>query len=235
MCSKVVVSQIKRLFAYVLPFIVIVSQFIELGAIKMSWLLYLILILYAFFKLGRVLNNYLLIMLSATVCILPLLTSFWNVTGAFNSSLYISLITGLSILLYINEITQSEVQYFLRGCFAACLIFSIWGTFEVISGKYFLFENEDFIFRLNAYGRHYPGTAFTNTNDLAQYLAILLPLTSMIFWNKKFLTLHNILIILTNTLTFFVIFNSASYLGMISFVGTWMIFICGYFFKQKIL
>ena len=233
MGKKMNVDRIKRLSAYVLPFIVIISQFIEIGPLKFSWLLSIILGLYVASKLGRVLNNFLILIFIALICVVPLLTFFWNITGRFNTLLYFSLFTGLLIFLYINEMEQKELLCFLRGCFAACLIFSIWGTFEILSGKYFLFENEEFIFRLNAYGRHYPGVAFTNTNDLTQYLAILLPLTSIIFWKKNFFTINNILIVIANVLTVFDILNSHSKLGMFSFLATWFLFIITYCLVKK--
>lgn len=213
----------KDVFIFLLPTLIIVSQFITIGTIRLSWALSLFMAVLVFSRLSYKPERNVLIITFIIVLLYPIISFFWSFSGSFDINLYLSLVTGAVFLLYINVISEERIHDLIDGCFFSCAIFVIMGIYEIFTGKYYLFSNEDFILRLNSSGLHYPGVAFANTNDLAQFLAIVLPIVIAYVWKEKGkktkLFLSAILIG-----AIFVIYQSYCHLAMISLIiSLWFI------------
>lgn len=214
---------IKKFLILLVPMLICVFQKITIINIRLSWLLYLILLCLNICKKEK---SKLQLFIIFIISVYPLLY-FSKSTEGFNYSLYFSLLTGLTVLYFISNLNKDLFEFFMYGCFLSCLIFSFWGCFEIFSGRYLLFSNEEFIMELNLFGFHYPGVVFPNINGLAQYLAILSPLSSIFILrsqiniNKRKLLIS---IIISNLISLFVIINTFSFLGIISFIGEYIVF-----------
>ena len=213
----------KDIFIYLLPTLIIVSQFITIGAIRLSWALSLLLAIIVFSRLSLIHEKKVLAVTFIIVLIYPIISFFWSFSSSFDMNLYLSLLTGAVFLLYINVITEEKIHIFIDGCFCSCALFVIMGIYEIFTGKYYLFANEDFIYRLNSSGLHYPGVAFANTNDLAQFLAMVLPIVIAYEWKEKSKKTRVFLcVILIGAI--FVIYQSYCHLAMISLIiSLWFI------------
>lgn len=203
------------LFLLLLPLLTIVSQFFQIGPVRISWLIYLIVGILVFFRLPGIMNRKVIFIMLLVIAIYPMVSYIWSISSQFEIDLYVSLITGVLFAIYIFLISEKDIKVFLSGCFLSCVVFAFWGLYEALTGHYLIFKNEDFIYRLNPFGRYYPGVAFPNTNDLAQYLAMLLPIVVMNEWDKGGNTKKGFLII-TVVCSAFVIYHCYSHLGMIA-------------------
>ncbi len=215
MIIRIKKDSISYLFTLLLPILTILSQFFSMGPIRISWIIYLIVGILVFFHLPGIMNHKVILVMLLVITLYPLLSFFVSISSKFEIDLYISLITGALFATYIFLIPEKDMKTFLSGCFLSCIVFTFWGLYEALTGHYLIFKNEDFIYRLNPFGRHYPGVAFPNTNDLAQYLAMLLPIVVTNEWDKGGCTKKGFLII-TVVCSAFVIYHCYSHLGMIA-------------------
>lgn len=224
-------SSLYKGFIILLPSLIILSQFFRVGPINVSWLLYIIIGLLVCKKGSLIINNPLLVSITVVVVLYPLISFFWSPVTKFESSLYFSLLTGLFFLLFVATISTDYVPSFMYGCYVSCLLFSVWGVYEAITGNYLLFHNPDFVNRLNPFGLHYPGVAFANTNDLAQYLAMLTPVVfAYILQNGRFIMKS--LVVFTVVCDVFTIYHCHAHLAMISLVMSLAIIAFFYFIKN---
>ncbi len=214
---RIVDNSLHKGFLTLLPSLIVLSQFFRVGPINVSWLLYIVIGLAVCYRVSLIVNNPLLVSISIIVTFYPLFSFFWSPVTVFESSLYFSLLTGLVFLLFVATIPYALFPFFMNGCFASCLLFSAWGVYETFTGNYLLFHNPDFVNRLNPFGFHYPGVAFANTNDLAQYLAMLMPIV-FAFTLQKGRFILRVLAVLTVICDVFVIYHCHAHLAMISLV-----------------
>ena len=102
----------------------------------------------------------------------------------------------------------------MNGCGLACFVFVLLGMSEIFYGKYIFYNSNDyFAVFFNTFGKHYPVVAFSNTNDLSQFLVLLFPCCYYFLKSKKIIWLIYLV------LSFFVIFNTESKLSLISYVS----------------
>lgn len=205
----------KETILCLLPSFVILGQWFDIFGVKISWIISLCLGCIIVQRLGELLKNDILIVILGIIIGLPLISLLFGGFSNFNFSLYISLGTGVVYLVFICLLNETEFHSLMRGVFFSCALFTIWGCLEIFTGNYLLFNNPAFTERLNWRGSHYPGVAFANTNDLAQYLVMVFPI-SAVFYLRKSKLLYWIFAILV----FFVIFHTDSRLSMIVFVLT---------------
>ena len=204
----------REIFAFVLPTVTILSQWFSVAGINISWILYILLLFFLFVRYQMLLRNAGLLIFAALTFGLPIITYLWGIAKSFPTDLYFSLITGMVVMFFICLMSESENSAFMWGVVCSCILFTVWGIYEISTGNYLLFNNKAF-FVQNWVGLHYPGVAFANTNDLVQYLALLYPISGYLLlkrskWMFALLTLAVI----------FVTFQASSKLGMISLVLT---------------
>lgn len=213
-----IVSGAKKLAFFALPTLVILAQWVSFGGVRLSWLISAVLLMIVASRARRALLRSCVILLpAALVMIYPLFSFRYGAAETFNFSLYLSLLTGMIYMLFVIFLKDGEFSAVLGGAFFSCLLFALWGAHEVVTGEYVLFNHEILTDRLNWAGKHYPGVAFANTNDLAQYLVMLFPVAGAKFvksWRSMLLFLP------TAVPVFFVIFHTGSRLSMAVFIGT---------------
>lgn len=216
------------LFAFLLPSATILTQWFSVGGINISWVLYIALF-FVLLKRYRILLNYIGILgFILAVSIIPFMNFLFGIAGDFPLTLYFSLITGLVVLLYVCVMTETEYKSFTIGLLVSCVLFSVWGIYEIFTGNYLLFSNAS-LFKENWMGYHYPGVAFANTNDLVQYLVLLFPLSGWILLKK-----YKWLFALVSVLILFNIYHSGSKMGMISLcVVLFMAYVVGVYNRNK--
>ena len=212
----------RRTWILFLPTLIILSQFIRIGPINASWILYGLIIIGIVFRHKKYFYDPRMVLFTICVVLFPFISSVWSVSSSFNFNLYFSLLTGVAVMLYIENLDSIKFDYFMVGVIIACFFFSALGFFEMITGRY-LFVNElRFMIRLNLIGSHYPIVAFANPNDLGQFLSMLLPVSSVYCFYKKKMKLFAIA---SNILGAYIIFNTESNMSMITFVLTYILFI----------
>jgi len=81
-----------------------------------------------------------------------------------------SLLTGFTTMAFIASFNVKEIGIFIQGLKLFVIIVLLMSFYEILTGSYIFFNNNLFINRITEYGFHYPGVAFTNPNDLAQFL-----------------------------------------------------------------
>ncbi len=203
----------KKIFLFLLPTLVIVAQWISIAGINLSWVISALLLLLSFKGIGKIFKNIKLLLILAAVLVIPFVNFFFSPSHSFTFGLYVSIATGLVYMLYIIQLDDGGFDTFTAGALFSCALFALWGIFEIFTGIYILANNEYFTTTLNIFGQHYPCVAFTNTNDISQYLVMLFPLVS-----ARLLKKHKITYVLVLLAILFVVFHSFSKLSMISIV-----------------
>ncbi len=201
----------KEIFAFLLPSATILTQWFSILGINISWLLYIAVFMLLANRLHRIINHVGILLIAAAVVVVPFCNCFIGIADAFQFSLYFSLITGMSMMLFICTMDSEEYLAFMRGVLFSCMLFTVWGIYEVFTGHYLLFSNQS-LFVENWVGLHYPGVAFANTNDLVQYLVLLFPCAGYYLLKSS-----KVFYVIVTTAIFFVIFQASSKLGMIAF------------------
>ena len=211
-------SLIKRKWdvaVFLLPALSILTQWISIAGIRLSWVLSILLLAVVLFKLPVLLRYKAATLLAIFTIVQPVISLLFIDASIFSFSLYASLIMGMAYLLFILLLDKKMFYVFLGGCVFACAVFAVWGCIETFTGYYLLFDNEAFFGRTNSMGLAYPGVAFANTNDLAQFLVMLLPFASCILLPKR-----KMLYVALMLLSSFVILQTESRLALLAFVGT---------------
>lgn len=214
-----------------IPLLIIILQFAHVGGLNISWLLYIVMFFQVLIHYKMVLRNLSLTVLTVAIIVWPLISQLWSISSGFYVNVYFSIITGFVVSLYICTLGLDTFEVFARGVFFACMVFIVLGLFEIFTGRYLLVRNSIFMIRLNINRLHYPIVAFANPNDLGQFLALLLPISSVfLLEHKKIKTIrYQAIVLLSNVVGLYVIFNTESNLSMIVFLGTYLV----YFFTSR--
>lgn len=174
---KIYISDFKKMLCFLLPTIIILAQWVSIAGIKGSWILSIFLLIYLVCKHPLAFRfDKKTILITLVTVFIPIINYKLGISEVFNSSLYISIITGMILYENITLMSEKSMEYFWNGLLASCIFFALWGVFEIFTGSYILVTNTVFTTRNNIFGLHYPIVAFPNTNDLAQYLCGLFPL-----------------------------------------------------------
>lgn len=200
----------RQILAFLLPTATILAQWFSVAGINLSWMLYILLFLFVFLRYQYLFDHAGLLLVCGLIVALPPVTFVFGIAESFQSSLYFSLITGMMVMLFICLMTAKEYAAFIKGLLFSCILFAVWGIYEVFTGHYILFNNDAF-FKNNWVGMHYPGVAFANTNDLVQYLVLLYPVSGYLLLkrNKWLFGLLTVAVV-------FVTFQAGAKLGMIA-------------------
>lgn len=209
-------SKTKENCIFLMPTLTIVLQWITIAGINLSWLISGILLISLLTKRNWILKINIPLLFCLIFLISPFFTFFIGQATSFNLSLYISIATGVIYFLYISTLETDMFKKFILGGLFSCILFAIWGCYEIFTGNYILSNHEIFTQLPTWNGMHYPIAAFPNTNDIAQYLTILFPITSYILLRKNKLVWG-----ISSALVFFVIYASGSRLCMMCFLGVW--------------
>lgn len=213
---------------FLLPTLTIVLQWITIAGINLSWLISGILLISLLLKRNWILKKPISLIFCLIFLVSPFFTFIFGLSPSFNLSLYISIATGVIYFLYVSTLEHDMFESFMRGGLFSCVLFAIWGCYEILTGNYILSSHEVFTQRLTWNGLHYPIVAFPNTNDIAQYLTLLFPMTSAILLKR-----HKLVWGISSVLVFFVIFESSSRLCMICFLGIWGLSLLWKFMSDK--
>lgn len=220
---RIVKSQksFQRFFVFLLPVLSILLQWVSVAGINFSWILSIYLMVIIFIKVRFVFSRNISTLIFFIAVVTPFLNFLFGNASSFNISLYISVLTGVVLMLYVSLLEESLYYLLLKGGLFACILFAIWGIYEVITGHYILSTHEFFTQGMNWNNTHYPVAAFPNTNDIAQFLVMLFPISSFSLLKKNKLAW-----VIVASIVFFVVYASGSRLCMISFVVVWFITLC---------
>ena len=214
---------------FFIPLLIILLQFARIGGLNVSWLLYIIMFLQVIIHYRIVMRSASLTLLTGAIVVWPLISQLWSISKGFQGNVYFSIITGLVVALYICTLDNDAFAHFSKGVFFACVVFMGIGLYEMLLGRYMLVTDSIFMVRLNINRLHYPIVAFANPNDLGQFLALLLPISTVFLLERTNTIGYRIIIIFCNVIGGYLIFNTESNLSMIVFLGTYVI----YFFASK--
>ena len=214
---------------FFIPLLIILLQFARIGGLNVSWLLYIIMLLQVIIHYRIVMRSASLTLLTGAIVVWPLISQLWSISKGFQGNVYFSIMTGLVVALYICTLDLETFVVFSKGVFFGCIVFILIGLYEMFSGRYILVNNGIFMIRLNFNRLHYPVVAFANPNDLGQFLALLLPISSLILLEHANNIRIKLFVGFINLLGLYIIFNTESNLSMIVFLGTYAI----YFFTSK--
>lgn len=174
-----------KVFNFLLPVLLFLTQWFSIAGVNISWMLSGVLLVCIFKKKSWLIHTKCVIVFSLIVIVCPISNLIFSRSSAFMYNVYISILTGLICILYILSLAKDMYEVFIRGVIFSCVLFALWGIFEIYTGTYLVFTNDAFTTRLNAYGRHYPGVLFTNTNDIAQYLVLMFSVILGYLWSKE--------------------------------------------------
>lgn len=209
-------SKTKENLIFLLPTLTIVFQWISIAGINLSWLISGVLLISLLTKRKWILQKTIPLLFCLIFLVSPFLTFSFGIAPSFNFSLYISVAAGVIYFLYISTLETGLFKKFMLGGLFSCVLFAVWGCYEIFTGEYILSNHDIFTQRPTWNGMHYPIVAFSNTNDIAQYLALLFPISSYFLLRR-----HKFAWGVSSVLVFFVIYASGSRLCMICFVGVW--------------
>lgn len=209
-------GKIREKCIFLLPTFTIVFQWITIAGINLSWLISGVLLISLITKRNWILQKKIPLLVFLIFLISPFFTFLFGRATSFNLSLYISIATGVIYFLYVSTLEHDMFEKFMFGGLFSCVLFAIWGCYEIFTGTYILSNHEIFTQRPTWNGMHYPIAAFPNTNDIAQYLTLLFPMASFILLKKNKLAWG-----ISSALVFFVIYASGSRLCMMCFLGVW--------------
>lgn len=209
-------SKTKEKCIFLLPTLTIVLQWITVAGINLSWLISGVLLISLLTKRNWILKKNIPLLFCLIFLISPFFTFLIGRATSFNLSLYISIATGVIYFLYISTLETDMFEKFMLGALFSCVLFAIWGCYEIFTGNYILSNHEIFTQRPTWNGMHYPIAAFPNTNDIAQYLTLLFPMASLVLLKK-----HKLVWGISSLMVFFVIYASGSRLCMMCFFGIW--------------
>lgn len=209
------ISFVQKAIILLFPFITFLGPYISFLGINLSNFLSLLLIFFTVRKfLKRKYKNikcyiiYFIIMI-----IYSLSTVIWSNYSSIGLTIFFPLVTGFIAMAFVASLNKKELEYFVDSISFLTLFIMIIAINEIIFGEYVLFNNSDFIDVINKYGFYYPGVAFANPNDLAQYLVCTVPLIVLREFDRKKIIFPVIVIVLT----LFILFNTNSRLSIISF------------------
>ncbi len=214
----------KNIFNFMLPVLVFLTQWFSFAGINLSWVLSIVLMLLTVSKLPRLTRNNCILLFIVIVLVFPIANLIFSRSNTIMYSLYISIVTGLVLMLYVLSLDCATYAVFVRGVVFSCILFALWGLFEIYTGTYLVYEHSLFTVRLNAYGKHYPGVLFTNTNDLAQYLVLIFSLVFGRLWNK-----NKIISVISTVAVLLCSYHAGSRLSMICLV---LFFALSLFFRM---
>ncbi len=203
----------KNIFNFILPVLVFLTQWFSFAGINLSWVLSILLLLLVVKKLPQLTRNNYILLFAVIVLVCPIANLIFSKSETLMYSLYISIVTGLVFMLYILSLNHDTYEAFVRGVVFSCILFALWGLFEIHTGNYLVYQHEYFTVRLNAYGKHYPGVLFTNTNDLAQYLVLIFSLVFGYLWKK-----NKVVSVITSVAILLCAYHAGSRLSMICLV-----------------
>ena len=203
---------LQNVFAFILPTAIILSQWLSVAGISLSWVLYVFLFLLVFLRLDLFRQNPGFIVFGCVIVVVPIVTYPFGISADFQFGLYFSILTGLATFFYICFMDEKEYSAFIKGVLFSCMFFSVWGCYEIFTGNYLFFSNDAF-FKKNWVGMNYPGVAFANTNDLVQYLVLLFPISGYLLLKRSKWIFGAFTIIVV-----FVTYQAGSKLGMSSII-----------------
>ena len=218
------IENIKRFIILILPSLVFIFQFINIGSIHLSWEIYLLLGIILIMENKRAVNMEIALFVFIALLV-PIITFTYSSTNKFNLTLYFSITTGCLVMIYIFLLTEKEFYYFMDGIFISCILYAAIGLVEMLTGQ-FLFEHDSKqIMMISDAGTHYPISAFTNSSDLAQYLALMFPISAVHFCSKCGLNNKNKMVFLFfSGFIFFIIERASSNLAIISMICCYIFF-----------
>lgn len=187
----------KHIFNFIFPILVFLSQWFSFAGINMSWVLTILLFLIIINKIPQLTRDKSILLFAVIVLVCPVVNLIFSKSSTIMYSLYISIVTGLVLMLYILFLDKDTYAVFVRGVVFSCIVFALWGILEIYTGTYLVYNHDLFTVRLNVYGKHYPGVLFTNPNDLAQYLVLIFTSVFGYLWrNRKLMSVISTIAIL---------------------------------------
>ena len=196
------------------PFATFIGRYLSVSIINLSNLFSLLLMFFVFrqFLKGRFNNIKGYIVFFIFMIMYSLFTIIWSKYSAIGMTIFLPLVTGFTCMAFVASLDYKSLSLFLRSMSIFTYIILVIALYEIFFGSYILFDNSNFIYVLNKYGFHYPGVAFANPNDLAQYLVCVVPIILAKQFDEKKVFSYIIIFLVT----LFILFNTNSRFSIIS-------------------
>ena len=101
MYGKSVIKFIYKVWIFMLPLLAIVTQWISIKGIRLSWILSLILCLFILLNVSTIMRQKYLLIVTFIIIFFPFITLAFSKAYTFNFTLYVSVSLGLMYMLYI--------------------------------------------------------------------------------------------------------------------------------------
>ncbi|MFL2143629.1 O-antigen ligase family protein [Ruoffia sp. FAM 20857] len=212
-----------KVIIFLFPFATFIGSYLNVSVISLSNIYSLLLMFLVFRQLLKGRLNYIkgYILFFSVMIMYSLFTIIWSRYSPIGMTIFLPLVTGFVCMAFVASLDYRNLNLFLRSMSIFTYIVLLIALYETLFGSYILFDNNDFIYVLNKYGFHYPGVAFANPNDLAQYLVCIVPIILAKQFDEKKVFLPTIIFLVT----LFILFNTNSRLSIISI----FIIVFGYF------
>ncbi|WP_028828641.1 O-antigen ligase family protein [Proteocatella sphenisci] len=207
-------SRFELFIIMMIPFASFFGAFIKISSIGLSnvySVILFVLVLKRFLKKSYAGINYIVFYFIFFI-FYSIASLLWSSNHIEGIRILTSLITGIITMLYIASLNKDEVIVFTKGIKYFVIFILGMAGYEMATGNYLFFNNELFIYRITDFGLRYPGVAFTNPNDLSQFLIFGGSFVIMSLFQKRKILKGSLILIAT----FFVIANTGSRLAMIS-------------------
>lgn len=193
-------------------FFIFIGPYIGIGNINLGNIYSLILMGYFFYdfinKKYTFNKNYIIIIY--VVLLYAFSSIIWGKYSYIGIKIAIPLITCFFSMTFLAGLNKYEFDLFMKNFNIFTKLVIILALIEVLTGKYIIFNNINFINTLNVYGYYYPGVFFVNPNDLGQFIVISVP----ICFYKEETNFKRILLLISSI---FILTNTSSRMAMISF------------------
>ncbi|WP_321381718.1 O-antigen ligase family protein [Trichococcus shcherbakoviae] len=218
---------------FIFPFATFIGPYLNVSGINLSNLFSLLLALLVFkqFLKGRFNNTKVYILFFIFMIVYSLFTIIWSKYSAKGLSIFFPLVTGVIAMAFVASLDNENLKYFIDSISIFTYLILIVAMYETFFGNYVFFDNINFIYVLNTYGFHYPGVAFANPNDLAQYLVCAVPIILV----KQFDDKKIFLPIFIAFFVFFILLNTNSRFSIISFFIIMLSYFTFFLSKNKVL
>ncbi len=215
----------KEAVIILLPFAIFIGPYIKISALNVSNLFVGLLFI---FVLGDALNkrfhyNIRYIMFFLMLSIYATMSVIWSVNQVLGLQILFALITGFGTMVFIAAFSEKELSLLIKSIRVFTIFVILLAVYEIFTGKYFFFNNIEFIYQRTSYAFHFPGVVFINPNDLGYYLSISLPLILLLnTYSLRKKIIEWVLIILS----IFTLFNTESRLSMMGVVLILFVYCC---------
>ena len=129
------------------------------------------------------------------ILLIGILTLVWSCNRESSvSAIMVYLTSALVLMLSKRKVSHGSLQYILNAIYVNMIIMGIAALYESITGQYLMMSYEYYLRTFNIFGMIRPKAAFFNTNNLAVFFIISLPMALLATEKWKFSKLARVVI-----------------------------------------